>query len=38
MLAIEKVNTDNKAQVKRFVELPHRLYRRLSAMGAAALY
>ncbi len=27
MLAIEKVNTDNKAQVKRFVKLPHRLYK-----------
>lgn len=27
MLAIEKVDTENKKQVKRFVELPHRLYR-----------
>ena len=27
MLTIEKVNTDNKAQVKRFVELPYRLYK-----------
>ena len=27
MLAIEKVDTDNKAQVKRFVELPYRLYK-----------
>ncbi len=27
MLTIEKVDTDNKAQVKRFVELPYRLYR-----------
>ncbi len=27
MLTIEKVDTDNKAQVKRFVELPHRLYK-----------
>jgi hypothetical protein len=26
MLTIEKVDTDNKKQVKRFVELPHRLY------------
>jgi len=26
MLTIEKVDTDNKQQVKRFVELPHRLY------------
>lgn len=27
MLAIEKVDTDNKKQVRRFVELPHKLYR-----------
>ena len=27
MIAIEKVDTSNKAQVKRFVELPYRLYR-----------
>jgi hypothetical protein len=27
MLAIEKVDTTDKAQVKRFVRLPHRLYR-----------
>ncbi|MBI3176278.1 MAG: hypothetical protein HYZ25_21340 [Chloroflexi bacterium] len=27
MLNIEKVDTHNKAQVRRFVELPHRLYR-----------
>jgi len=27
MLTIEKVDTDNKAQVKRFVELPYRLYK-----------
>jgi len=27
MTTIEKVNTDNKAQVKRFVELPYRLYK-----------
>ena len=27
MLTIEKVNTDNKAQVKRFLELPYRLYK-----------
>jgi len=27
MLTVEKVDTDNKAQVKRFVELPHRLYK-----------
>jgi len=27
MLAIEKVDTENRIQVKRFVELPHRLYR-----------
>jgi hypothetical protein len=26
MLNIEKVDTDNKRQVKRFVELPHRIY------------
>jgi len=26
MLRIEKVDTENKAQVKRFVQLPHRLY------------
>lgn len=26
MLTIEKVDTDNKAQVRRFVKLPHRLY------------
>lgn len=27
MLTIEKIDTNNKNQVKRFVELPHRLYR-----------
>lgn len=27
MLTIEKIDTDNKSQMKRFVELPHRLYR-----------
>jgi len=27
MLTIEKVDTENKRQVKRFVELPYRLYR-----------
>jgi len=27
MIAIEKVNTDNRSQVKRFVELPYRLYK-----------
>ena len=27
MLIIEKVDTDNKEQVKRFVELPYRLYK-----------
>ena len=27
MLNIEKVDTENKMQVKRFVELPHRLYK-----------
>ena len=27
MVAIEKVNTDNKLQVKRFVQLPYRLYK-----------
>jgi hypothetical protein len=27
MLTIEKVDTDNKLQVKRFVELPYRLYK-----------
>ena len=27
MLTIEEVDTDNRAQVKRFVELPYRLYR-----------
>jgi hypothetical protein len=27
MLNIEKINTDNKSQVKRFVELPYRLYK-----------
>jgi hypothetical protein len=27
MLTIEKVDTGNKSQVKRFVKLPHRLYR-----------
>src|SRR5688572_13642874 len=26
MLVIEKVNTENKKQVKRFVELPYRIY------------
>jgi len=27
MLAVERVDTNNRKQVKRFVELPHRLYR-----------
>jgi hypothetical protein len=27
MLTIEKVDTDNKAQVRRFVKLPHRIFR-----------
>jgi hypothetical protein len=27
MRTIEKIDTDNKAQVKRFVKLPHRLYK-----------
>src|SRR5215216_3634679 len=27
MLTIEKIDTDNKTQVKQFVELPYRLYR-----------
>ncbi len=27
MLTIEKVDTDNKAQVRRFVQLPYRLYK-----------
>jgi len=27
MLTIEKVDTDSKSQVKRFVKLPHRLYK-----------
>jgi GNAT superfamily N-acetyltransferase len=27
MLSIEKINTDNKVQVKRFVDLPYRLYK-----------
>ena len=27
MLTIEKIDTANKAQVKRFVQLPHRLYK-----------
>lgn len=27
MFTIEKIDTENKSQVKRFVELPHRLYR-----------
>ena len=27
MLSIEKVDTDNRSQVKRFVELPYRLYK-----------
>ena len=27
MLTIEKIDTENKKQLKRFVELPHRLYR-----------
>jgi len=27
MVAIEKVDTDNRSQVKRFVELPYRLYK-----------
>jgi hypothetical protein len=26
MLIIEKIDTDNKAQVRRFVKLPHRIY------------
>ena len=26
MLTVEKIDTDNKAQVRRFVKLPHRLY------------
>jgi len=27
MLTIEKIDTDNKVQVKRFVDLPYKLYR-----------
>ncbi len=27
MLKIEKIDTENKAQVKRFVELPYTLYK-----------
>jgi hypothetical protein len=27
MLTIEKVDTDNKSQVRRFVQLPHRIYK-----------
>ncbi len=27
MLSIEKVNTEDKSQVRRFVQLPHRLYK-----------
>jgi GNAT superfamily N-acetyltransferase len=27
MLVIEKIDTNNKSQVKRFVQLPHRLYK-----------
>jgi len=27
MLGVERVDTDNRKQVKRFVELPHRLYK-----------
>jgi hypothetical protein len=27
MLKVEKINTENKSQVKRFVELPYRLYK-----------
>lgn len=27
MLTIEKIDTDNKSQVRRFVRLPHKLYR-----------
>ncbi|HEX6035033.1 MAG TPA: GNAT family N-acetyltransferase [Anaerolineales bacterium] len=27
MLSIEKINTENKVQVKRFVDLPYRLYK-----------
>lgn len=27
MLSIQKINTNDKAQVKRFVKLPHRLYK-----------
>lgn len=27
MLTIEKIDTNNKSQVKRFVQLPHRLYK-----------
>jgi hypothetical protein len=27
MLTIEKIDTDNKSQVKRFIQIPHRLYK-----------
>src|SRR5690349_846938 len=27
MLTVEKIDTDNKTQVKRFVELPYKLYK-----------
>jgi hypothetical protein len=27
MITIEKVDTDNRAQIRRFVQLPHRLYK-----------
>src|SRR5262245_2845441 len=27
MLSIEKIDTDNKVQIKRFVDLPYRLYK-----------
>ena len=27
MLSIEKIDTDDKVQVKRFVDLPYRLYK-----------
>jgi hypothetical protein len=38
MLNIEKVDTDNKRQVKRFVELPHRIYAKLPSVGSAIKY
>ncbi len=38
MLIIEKVDTSNKAQVKRFVEFPYQLYKNaihaLQSVGA----